>query len=95
MLANKGRGEETCTLDLQSLTSVNAVGYWKTEPIEEPLRGFTKKVGNAKQSAKWRLLNRNADTISEYKSNQINWDITWSTTTISYIGRSITDDKEN
>ncbi|RHZ61230.1 hypothetical protein Glove_349g40 [Diversispora epigaea] len=53
-----------------SLTSVNTVSCWNTETIEEPLRHFTKKLGKAKHSIKWRLLNRNISTISAFKNNK-------------------------
>ncbi|RHZ45504.1 hypothetical protein Glove_673g5 [Diversispora epigaea] len=60
-LAREGCLKPVCSPDLQSLTSVNA----------EPLRHFAKKLGKAKHSIKWRLLNRNISTISAFKSKQI------------------------
>ncbi|RHZ81739.1 hypothetical protein Glove_117g544 [Diversispora epigaea] len=70
-LAREGCLKPVCSPDLQSLTSVNAVSCWNTETIEEPLRHFTKKLGKAKHSIKWRLLNRNISTTSAFKSKQI------------------------
>ncbi|RHZ72489.1 hypothetical protein Glove_242g173 [Diversispora epigaea] len=81
-------------IDRNSLTSVNAVSCWNTETIEEPLRHFTKKLGKAKHSIKWRLLNRNISTISAFKSKQIQWESSWRTTMLSYIDRNVTDNKE-
>ncbi|RHZ75843.1 hypothetical protein Glove_209g152 [Diversispora epigaea] len=83
-----------CSPDLQSLTSVNAVSCWNTETIEEPLRHFTKKLGKAKHSIKWRLLNQNISTISAFKSKQIQWESSWRTTMLSYIDRNVTNNKE-
>ncbi|RHZ73646.1 hypothetical protein Glove_230g173 [Diversispora epigaea] len=83
-LAREGCLKPVCFPDLQSLTSVNA----------EPLRHFTKKLGKAKYSIKWRLLNRNISTISAFKSKQIQWESSWRTTMLSYIDRNITDNKE-
>ncbi|RHZ81751.1 hypothetical protein Glove_117g6 [Diversispora epigaea] len=83
--------KDRCTA---SLTSVNAVSCWNTETIEEPLRHFTKKLGKAKHSIKWRLLNRNISTISAFKSKQIQWESSWRTTMLSYIDRNVTDNKE-
>ncbi|RHZ82908.1 hypothetical protein Glove_103g116 [Diversispora epigaea] len=93
-LARKGCFKPVCFPDLQSLTSVNAVSCWNTETIEEPLRYFTKKLGKAKHSIKWRLLNRNISTISTFKSKQIQWESSWRTTMLSYIDRNVTDNKE-
>ncbi|RHZ51423.1 hypothetical protein Glove_478g56 [Diversispora epigaea] len=42
----------------------------REETIEEPLRHFTKKLGTAKHSIKWRLLNRNISTIFTFKNNK-------------------------
>ncbi|RHZ76818.1 hypothetical protein Glove_189g13 [Diversispora epigaea] len=67
-LTREGCFKPVCFPDLQSLTSVNAVSCWNTETIEEPLRHFTKKLGKAKYSIKWRLLNQNISTISAFKS---------------------------
>ncbi|RHZ76165.1 hypothetical protein Glove_202g85 [Diversispora epigaea] len=67
---------------------------WNTETIEKPLRHFTKKLGTAKHSIKWRLLNRNSSTISTFKSKQIQWESSWRTTILSYIDRNVTDNKE-
>ncbi|RHZ52170.1 hypothetical protein Glove_464g55 [Diversispora epigaea] len=64
------------------------------ETIEEPLRHFTKKLGTAKHSIKWKLLNRNISTISAFKSKQIQWESSWRTTMLSYIDRNVTDNKE-
>ncbi|RHZ78707.1 hypothetical protein Glove_157g58 [Diversispora epigaea] len=70
-LAREGCLKPVCYPNLQSLTSVNAVNCWNAETIEEPLRHFTKKLGKAKRSIKWRLLNQNISTISAFKSKQI------------------------
>ncbi|RHZ48913.1 hypothetical protein Glove_536g3 [Diversispora epigaea] len=70
-LAREGCFKPVCFPDLQSLTFVNAMSCWNTETIEEPLRHFTKKLGKAKHSIKWRLLNQNISTISAFKSKQI------------------------
>ncbi|RHZ88330.1 hypothetical protein Glove_23g64 [Diversispora epigaea] len=80
--------------NLQSLTSVNAVSCWNAETIEEPLKHFTKKLDTAKHSIKWRLLNRNVSTISAFKSKQIQWELLWRTTMLSYIDYNVTDNKE-
>ncbi|RHZ86641.1 hypothetical protein Glove_48g175 [Diversispora epigaea] len=93
-LAREGCFKPVCFPDLQSLTSVNAVSCWNTETIEEPLRHFTKKLGKAKHSIKWRLFNRNISTISVFKSKQIQWESSWRTTMLSYIDRNVTDNKE-
>ncbi|RHZ78299.1 hypothetical protein Glove_166g192 [Diversispora epigaea] len=93
-LVREGCLKPVCSPDLQSLTSVNAVSCWNTETIEEPLRHFTKKLGKAKHSIKWRLLNRNISTISAFKSKQIQWESSWRTTMLSYIDRNVTDNKE-
>ncbi|RHZ69010.1 hypothetical protein Glove_291g19 [Diversispora epigaea] len=93
-LAREGCFKPVCFPDLQSLTSVNAVSCWNTETIEEPLRHFTKKLSKAKHSIKWRLLNRNISTISAFKSKQIQWELSWRTTMLSYIDRNVTDNKE-
>ncbi|RHZ72733.1 hypothetical protein Glove_239g8 [Diversispora epigaea] len=93
-LAREGCLKPVCSPDLQSLTSVNAVSCWNTETIEEPLRHFTKKLGKAKHSIKWRLLNRNISTISAFKSKQIQWESSWRTTMLSYVDRNVTDNKE-
>ncbi|RHZ45763.1 hypothetical protein Glove_655g2 [Diversispora epigaea] len=93
-LAREGCFKPVCFPDLQSLTSVNAVSCWNTETIEEPLRHFTKKLGKAKHSIKWRLLNRNISTISAFKSKQIQWESSWRMTMLSYIDRNVTDNKE-
>ncbi|RHZ69695.1 hypothetical protein Glove_280g21 [Diversispora epigaea] len=93
-LAREGCLKPVCSPDLQSLTSVNAVSCWNTETIEEPLRHFTKKLGKAKHSIKWRLLNRNISTISAFKSKQIQWESSWRMTMLSYIDRNVTDNKE-
>ncbi|RHZ85214.1 hypothetical protein Glove_69g76 [Diversispora epigaea] len=93
-LAREGCFKPVCFPDLQSLTSVNAVSCWNTETIEEPLRHFTKKLGKAKHSIKWRLLNRNISTISVFKSKQIQWESSWRTTMLSYIDRNVTNNKE-
>ncbi|RHZ79396.1 hypothetical protein Glove_147g63 [Diversispora epigaea] len=93
-LAREGCLKPVCFPDLQSLTSVNAVYCWNTETIEEPLRHFTKKLGKAKYSIKWRLFNRNISTISAFKSKQIQWESSWRTTMLSYIDHNVTDNKE-
>ncbi|RHZ83449.1 hypothetical protein Glove_92g59 [Diversispora epigaea] len=93
-LAKEGCFKPVCFPDLQSLTSVNAMSCWNTETIEEPLRHFTKKLGKAKHSIKWRLLNQNISTISAFKSKQIQWESSWRTTILSYIDRNVTDNKE-
>ncbi|RHZ51607.1 hypothetical protein Glove_476g106 [Diversispora epigaea] len=93
-LAREGCLKLVCFPDLQSLTSVNTVSCWNTETIEESLRHFTKKLGKAKHSIKWRLLNRNISTISAFKSKQIQWESSWRTTMLSYIDRNVTDNKE-
>ena len=93
-LAKDGISHSICEPDIQSLSSVNAVGCWKTNQIEVPFRGFTKKIGTTKHTAEWRLLNRNLDSISNYKSQQISWEITWKTTSLFYRERQATSDKE-
>ncbi|RHZ82007.1 hypothetical protein Glove_115g36 [Diversispora epigaea] len=75
-LAKEGCHEPACTPNLQLLSSVNAIGCWNSELIEEPIRNFTKQMGKAKYSIKWRLLNRNMSSISEYKSKNIQWEST-------------------
>ncbi|RHZ43771.1 hypothetical protein Glove_856g23 [Diversispora epigaea] len=69
-LAREGCLKPVCFPNLQFLMSVNAVSCWNAETIEEPLRHFTKKLGIAKHSIKWRLLNRNISTISTFKNNK-------------------------
>ncbi|RHZ56610.1 hypothetical protein Glove_399g11 [Diversispora epigaea] len=93
-LAREGCLKPVCYPNLQSLTFVNAVSCWNTETIEESLRHFTKKLGTAKHSIKWRLLNQNISTISAFKSKQIQWKSSWRTTMLSYIDRNVTDNKE-
>ncbi|RHZ79391.1 hypothetical protein Glove_147g16 [Diversispora epigaea] len=93
-LTREGCFKPVCFSDLQFLTSVNVVSCWNTETIEEPLRHFTKKLGKAKYSIKWRLLNQNISTISAFKSKQIQWESSWRTTMLSYIDRNVTDNKE-
>ncbi|RHZ47924.1 hypothetical protein Glove_564g13 [Diversispora epigaea] len=74
-LAKEGCHEPACTPNLQ-LSSVNAIGCWNSELIEEPIRNFMKQMGKAKYSIKWRFLNRNMSSISEYKSKNIQWEST-------------------
>jgi ribonuclease HI len=93
-LAKDGISYHICDPNVQSLASVNAIGYWKTNQIEVPFREFTKKLGTAKRTANWRLLNRNLNSISDYKSQQISWEITWKTISLSYRERLATSDKE-
>ncbi|RHZ52180.1 hypothetical protein Glove_464g48 [Diversispora epigaea] len=93
-LAREGCLKPVCFSDLQSLTSVNAVSCWNTETIEEPLRHFTKKLGKAKYSIKWKLLNWNISTISAFKSKQIQWELSWRMTILFYIDRNVIDNKE-
>jgi len=94
-LAKEGCRVPVCCPDLQSLASINVVGYWRGETVEEPLRQFIKRMGKAKHSLEWRQLNRNTTTISDFKSNQICWDVTWKMTMLSDLARNITNNKDN
>ncbi|RHZ82252.1 hypothetical protein Glove_110g66 [Diversispora epigaea] len=67
-LAKEGLFESNCSPDLQSLVSVNTVGCWNDEIIEELLRYFTKKLRKAEYSIQWRFFNQNISFILEYKS---------------------------
>ncbi|RHZ78511.1 hypothetical protein Glove_162g74 [Diversispora epigaea] len=89
-LTKEGCHEPACTPNLQLLSSVNAIGCWNSELIEEPIRNFTKQMGKAKYSIKWQLLNRNMSSISEYKSKNIQWESTWRTTMLSDISHNYT-----
>ena len=93
-LAGKGHTRPICIPNLQSLSLINAVGCWKNEVIEEPLRGFTKKLCSAKHSTSWRLLNRNLIAISEYKSQRVCWESTWRTTIIPTPDRLYTSNND-
>ena len=93
-LAGEGHNCPSCTFDLGVLTSVNVIGCWNSKSIEEPLRKFTKKLGATKQSAQWRLLNRNVNTISETKSKIICWESTWQTAMLSYKDKLSTSNEE-
>ncbi|RHZ44905.1 hypothetical protein Glove_707g106 [Diversispora epigaea] len=92
-LVKEGCHEPACTPNLQLLSSVNAIGCWNSELIEELIRNFMKQMGKAKYSIKWRLLNRNMSSISEYKSKNIQWESIWRTTILSDISHNITDNK--
>ncbi|RHZ89951.1 hypothetical protein Glove_9g322 [Diversispora epigaea] len=69
-LAREGCLKPVCFLDLQSLTSVNAVSCWNTETIEEPLRHFTKKLDNKEtrqRAFNVKLFNNELPTLEKLK----------------------------
>ncbi|RHZ59146.1 hypothetical protein Glove_365g20 [Diversispora epigaea] len=70
-LAKDGIFQSKCIPNIPSLSSVNAIGQWRSKIIEVPLRGFVKKIGTSRHTAQWRLLNRHLDVMSDYKSQQV------------------------
>ncbi|RHZ80441.1 hypothetical protein Glove_136g99 [Diversispora epigaea] len=63
-LAKEGCHEPACTSNLQLLSSVNAIGCWNSELIEEPIRNFTKQMGKAKYSINTGRMEKNRTVLS-------------------------------